>query len=327
MKRREFITLLGGAAATWSLAAHAQQRTMPVIGFLHAGSPVGRERYMAAFRHGLKEAGYVENQNVAIEYGWGEDQFDRSSALAADLVRRQVSLIVASSTPAALAAKAATTTIPIVFLMGADPVELGLVATLNRPGGTLTGVTFLSVEVAPKRLELLHQIVPSATVLGALVNPTNSAFAETVSRDLQATARTLGVQLHVLHASAEQDFDRSFATLVQVRVGGVVIAPDALFTGRSQKLAALALHHRVPAIYQFREFADTGGLMSYGSSATEAYRLVGVYTGKILKGQRPADLPVQRSAEVELFINLKTAKTLGVTIPRELLARADEVIE
>jgi putative ABC transport system substrate-binding protein len=321
MRRREFITLLGGAAA-WPRVARAQQPAMPVIGFLGGGAP----QLGAAFRQGLGETGYVEGRKVTIEYRGAENQFDRLPALAADLVRRQVTVIYASSTRPSLAAKAATTTIPIVFYTGTDPVQSGLVASLNRPGGNLTGVSGLVVEVGPKRLEMLHEAVPTATLIGLLLNPTYP-FVETESRDQQAAARILGLRLHVLYASAERDFDAAFATLVQVRAGGLLIGPDAFTNSRSEQLAALALRYAVPTSFQFRDGPAAGGLMSYGGSTTEAYRLAGMYTGRILKGEKPADLPVQQATRVELVINMKTAKALGLTFPLTLLGRADEVIE
>jgi len=327
VRRREFITLLGGAAA-WPLAARAQQAAMPVIGYLGSASPNLFASRLRAFRQGLSENGYVEGRNVAIEYRWAEGHYDRIPALVADLVRRQVNVIAApGSTPAAVAARAATPTIPIVFVTAADPVAAGLVATRSRPGGNLTGVAALAVELGGKQLELLHEVVPTATAIALLVNPTSPVLAETQSRDLQATARTFGLQLHVLHARAASDFDTVFANLAQLRAGGLVIGGEALFTGGSEQLAALALRHAMPAIYQFREFAAAGGLMSYGASVIDAHRLAGVYTGRILKGQKPADLPVQQSTKVELVINLKTAKALGITFPITLLGRADEVIE
>jgi len=325
IKRREFIAGLGGAVA-WPLAAWAQQAAMPVVGFLNGGGPNGYAPMVAGFRQGLKDGGYVEGQNVAVEYRWAEGQYDQLPAIAAELVRRQVAVIVAN-TPANLAAKAATTTIPIVFTTGGDPVQMGLVASLSRPGGNVTGVTQLNVEVAPKRLELAHQLVPMATVFAALVNPTNPN-TEIVLKDLQAAARALGLQLHVVHASTERDFDTVFATtLVGLRPGALVIGADPLFASQYEQLAALALRHAVPAIFQDHEFAAAGGLMSYGGSLPDSYRLAGRYTGRILKGEKPTDLPVQQSTKIELLINLKTAKALGLTIPETLLATADEVIQ
>jgi putative ABC transport system substrate-binding protein len=326
MKRREFITLVGGAVAAWPVAARAQQPAMPVIGFINSASPDLFMHFVRAFHHGLGETGYVEGRNVAIEYRWAEGQYNRVPTLAADLVRRQVTVIAATSTPAALSAKAATTTIPIVFTMSGDPVKLGLVANLSRPAGNVTGVTQLNVEVGPKRLELAHELIPAATTIALLVNPTNPISAALL-RDLQAAASSLGLQLHVLRASDEREIDSAFATLAPVRLGVLVISSDALFTSRSEQLAALAVRHAIPTIYQNREFAAAGGLMSYGGNNLDAYQQVGVYTGRILAGAKPADLPVVQATKVELFINLKTARTLGLELPPSLLARADEVIE
>jgi putative tryptophan/tyrosine transport system substrate-binding protein len=300
---------------------------MPVIGFLSSLSPQAWARPLSAFLKGLGETGYVDGRNVSIEYRWAEGQFDRLPALATDLVHREVAVITATGTPAALAAKAATTTIPIVFETASDPVQLGLVASLNRPGANVTGVTQLTVGLVPKEVELLHELVPTANTIGLLVNPTNPPNAETASRDAKAAARALGLKLHVLHASAESDFDIVFATLLQQRAGGLVIGTDGLFTSHSEQLAALAARHAVPAIYKGREFAAAGGLLSYGSDIEDSYRLAGVYTGRILKGVKPADLPVQQATKIELYINLKTAKALGLTVPLTLLGRADEVFE
>jgi ABC-type uncharacterized transport system substrate-binding protein len=321
------ILVLALALLAVPLATCAQQPAMPVIGLLSSATPEGHAPFIVAFRQGLQAVGYVEGQNVAIDYRWAEHHSERLSVLAADLVRRKVAVIAAlSGIPAALPAKAATTTIPIVFVMGDDPVKAGFVTSLSRPGGNLTGVATLSMGLAPKRLELLHELMPTATSMALLVNPTNPN-AEAVASDLQAAARTLGLQMHLLHASSERDIDTAFATLVQLRASGLVISSDAFFTSRRDQLAALAVRHGVPTVYQFREFVVAGGLMSYGGSLTDAYRLAGVYTGRILKGEKPADLPVQQSTKIELFINLRTAKAFGLTMPPSLLVLADEVIQ
>jgi putative tryptophan/tyrosine transport system substrate-binding protein len=327
VNKRDFIALLGGAAATWPLAARAQQATVPVVGFLGAGFAQSDAYRVTAFRQGLSEAGLVEGRNFTIEYRWADSRYDRLPALAAELVHRQVAVIATSGTPAALAAKTVTTTIPIVFETAANPVQLGLVASLNRPGGNVTGVTQASEEVAPKRLELLHELLPKASVLALLVNPTAPVLAEPQTREVRSAARALGVELHVLNASIEQDFDGIFVKLPELRAGGLVIGGDAFFTSHSKQLAALTVQHAVPAIYQWREFAAAGGLMSYGSNVTETHRLVGIYTGRILKGDKPADLPVQQATKVEFFINFKTAKALGITVPLPLSGRADEIFE
>jgi putative tryptophan/tyrosine transport system substrate-binding protein len=327
VKRREFFTLLGGAA-TWPLAAHAQQPTMPVIGFLGSESASLWANYVRAFQQGLREVGYIEGRNVAIEYRWAEGQNERMPGLLGDLLRRPVSVIaVPGSTPAALAAKAASTTVPIVFAIATDPVQIGLVASLNRPGGNLTGVVTLNVELAPKRLELLHELFPTATSFALLVNPTNPALAEPVSEHVQAAALTLGIKLHVLHASSEAELDAVLSTAARLRAAGLVVGPDPFFNSRIEQLAALTIRHALPTVYQWREFVAAGGLSSYGSSVTDVYRQAGIYTGRILRGEKPADLPVEQTTKVELFINLKTARTLGITAPTSILVRADEVIE
>ena len=321
------LVALGGAAAAWPLAASAQQAAMPVIGLLTSRAPGDTPQLLAAVRQGLKETGFVEGQNVAIEYRFAGNRSERLPALAADLVHRQVSVIAATTTEAALAAKTATTAIPIVFEMGGDPVRVGLVASLSRPSGNITGVTQLNVVVAPKRLELLHELLPTATVMALLVDPTDPASAEITTRDLQAAARSFGLELHVLNASTERDLDAAFAKLIQLRARGLVISAGSFFIGRQEQLAALAVRHAMPAVFESREFVAAGGLMSYGGSLTDSYRLTGVYTGRILKGEKPGELPVQQGTKVEMFLNLKAAKALGITVPLPLLGRADEVIE
>ena len=324
MKRREFIAGIGTTAA-WPLAAHAQRPALPVIGFINGASAEGYAPMAAAFRHGLKEAGYVDGLNVAIKYRWADGRYDRMPDMVADLVRSQVSVIAANN-PANVIAKAATSTIPIVFTTGSDPIRLGLVASLNRPGGNVTGVTVLNEELAPKRLELAHELVPTATFIGLLVNPSNPN-AEALATASQAAAAKLGLHLGVLRASTEAEIDDAFAALVQERAGALVIDPDVFFTSHAEHLVALATRHLMPVIYGISEFPTAGGLMSYGGNVAEMYRLSGIYVGRILKGEKPADLPVQQSTKVELIINLKTAKALGLTVPLSLLGRADELIE
>src|SRR5215469_5507902 len=320
MRRREFITLLGGAAAGLPLAARAQQ-PMPVIGFLGTDSPELYAFRLRAFREGLRETGYVEGGNVAFEYRWAEGHSDRFPALLAELISLKVNLISAfAGNSPAFAAKAATATIPILFATGGDPVAVGLVASLSRPGGNITGATSLGVELGAKQLELLHELVPTAASIALLVNPTNPTNADTLSRDLQVAARTRGVELHVLHASTESDFDTVFASLRQLRANALVVGADPFFNSHAQRLTALAARHAVPAIYPYREYVTAGGLVSYGESLTDLYRLVGTYAGRILKGEKPADLPVQQSTKIELFINLKTAQALGLTVPAILQA-------
>ena len=327
MRRREFITFVGGAAPAWPLVARAEQPAMPVVGFVNAASAQGAAEQLAAFLKGLEENGYVEGRNVAIEYRWAESRFDRLPAMVADLVHRQVAVIAATSTPAALAAKAATTTIPIVFETGTDPVQLGLVTSLNRPSGNMTGVTQLIAEVAPKRLELLHELVPTARAIGVLVNQAAPALAQAQLRAIQSAANTIGLELQVLNASSEHDFDAAFADLIRLRAGGLVISADSVFLRGMEQLATLTVRHAVPAIYQYRKFAAAGGLMSYGPDIRESYRMAGNYTGRILKGVKPADLPIQQVTKVDMYINLKTARALGITIPLPLSGRADEIFE
>jgi ABC-type uncharacterized transport system substrate-binding protein len=325
MKRRDLVAIVAGAAVARPIAVRAQQKAMPVIGVLTATSPAPFTPLMNAFRQGLSEAGYVEGQNVAIEYRWAEGHYDRLPALAADLVGRKVDLIMASNPPAALAAKSATSTIPIVFRGPADPVGDGLVASLARPGGNLTGVS-LADDVTAKRLELLSELVPRAGVIALLVNP-NNANAERVIRDVQEAARTKRLQLHVLKAGGESEIDSAFASLVQLHAGALVVGADPFLSSRRDQLVALASRHAVPSIYAWREFAASGGLISYGPSLTSVYRLAGAYVGKVLKGAKPADLPVEQPTTFELVINLKTAEALGLTVPQSMLMRADEVIE
>jgi putative tryptophan/tyrosine transport system substrate-binding protein len=325
--RRQFISGLGGATLAWPYAARAQQPALPVIGFLNADSPKSYARQLSAFLKGLSDVGYIDGHNVTIEYRWAEGLNDRLPALAADLVHSQVAVIAATTTAASLAAKAATTTIPIVFETGADPVQLGLVPNLNRPGGNITGVTQTNQEVTPKRLQMLHELAPTANIMALLVNPASHYQAETQSRGALLAAHTLGLELHVLNASTDSELDAVFINLTQLRAGGLVIASDPFFIGRSEQLAALTLRHAVPTIFETREFAAAGGLMSYGADIGETYRLAGSYTGRVLKGDKPADLPVQLASKVEFYINLKTAKALAITFPLPLLGRADEVIE
>ena len=327
MRRREFIKVIAGSAAAWPFAARAQQPAMPVVGFLNAASAEGYTKFVGEFRRGLNSMGFVEGQNVVVEYRWAEGHYDRLPDLAADLIRRQVAVIAATSTPAALAAKKATATIPVVFTTGGDPVEIGLVTNIARPGGNVTGATQITMELGQKRLELLHQLIPKATVLAIAVNPNNRAVAEVQIRDAQDGMRALGLKLEIVQARNEEEFDKAIAGLPQ-RAGGLVIAGgDSFFLSESAKLAEITVRHKVPAIFHGREFAAAGGLLSYGASVVASYLLAGVYTGRILRGERPGDLPVQRSSKLEIYINLNTAKALGVTIPQGLMIAADEVFE
>jgi putative ABC transport system substrate-binding protein len=327
MRRRDFIALAGSASAAWPLTARAQQARIPVIGFLNDQSPVEFAAYLAAFREGLNETGYVEHRNVDIEYRWAEGQVGRLPAFAADLVHRQVSVIVATgNVTTALAAKAATATIPIVFTTAGDPVEHGLVPSFNRPGGNVTGVNFLVSELGSKRLQLLHELVPAATAIGFLVNPT-APSSQFETSDVEAAAPVLGLRLHVENASSEREIDAAFTSFVQQRVNALFVGADAFFSARRDQLAALAARHALPASFGTRDIVVAGGLMSYSPSLTDAFRQVGVYTGRILKGEKTAELPVMQPTKFELVINLKTAKALGLDVPPTLLARADEVIE
>jgi putative ABC transport system substrate-binding protein len=329
MRRRDFIKGIAGSAAAWPLAAHAQQRSaMPVVGLLHPGRPDSYTQPLAAFQKGLNELGFVDGQNLAIEYRWAGTEYERFPSLATDLVRRQVNVVVVlASTPGTLAAKAATTTIPSVFGVGGDPVALGLVASLNRPGGNMTGVTLLNVAALRKRLGLLHELVPAAAAIALLVNPSNPLQTDAETRELQTAARALGLELHVLNASSDGEFDAAFATLLQLGAKALVVQSDPLFTTRRDRLVALAARHAIPAIYGRREIAEAGGLMSYANDFADSYRQAGIYCGRILKGEKPADLPVIQPTKFEFVINLKTARTLGLTVPPGVLAIADEVIE
>jgi putative ABC transport system substrate-binding protein len=325
--RRELLAALGGAAAAWPLAARAQQSAMPVIGVIADQSRSAMAAYLEAFFRGLGEGGFIEEHNVTIESRWGDGRNDRLPALAAELVRRRVAVIVAMSTPATHAAKAETTTIPIVFYTGSDPVAGGLVASLNRPGGNLTGIVNANVELVPKRMELLHEAVPTATVVAALINPANPTLAEPMTGELKRVAPALRLHLHVLHASSEREIEVAFEALDKLKAGALVIGTDPFFVIQSEKLAELTVRHAIPAIFHYRRFAASGGLMSYGGDLPDMYRMIGVYTGRILKGEKPGELPVQQSTKIELIINMKTAKALGITVPISLLGRADEVIE
>jgi len=327
VKRRAFISLLGGAAAVWPLAARAQQPAMPVIGFLHSASPDGNPDRLRAFRQGLKEAGFVEGENVAIEYRWADNQNERLSELAADLVRRRVAVIAAGGTPATFSAKAATATIPVVFVVSEDPVKLGLVTSLARPGGNLTGINFLATELAAKRLELLRQLVPGATRIAVLVDPTDAAVTETTLREAETAARAMGLQIQVHNASSSREIEASFATFVRERPDGLFVQSSALFNDRRVQLALLTVLRRLPATYPFRDYAEAGGLMSYGASLRDTFRQLGAQTGRILKGGKPADLPVVQSTKYEFVINLQAARAIEVEVPNAVQLLADELIE
>ena len=324
MRRREFITLIGGSAATWPLMARAQQPAMPVIGIIEGEAG---QLFVAGLRKGLNEGGFVEGKNLAIEYRTAEGRYDRLAALAADLVHRQVAVIAAAGTPATTAAKAATATIPVVFNTGADPIAAGFVASLSRPGGNLTGVAILLSQVVPKQFELLRALLPTASNFVFLYNPSNRTLAESITKGAQAAAESLGFNLHVVGASTDREIDDALANMVQAKVDGLVIGPDIFFTDRSSQLAALTTRYALPAIYHDRDFAAAGGLMSYGTNLADAFRVQGVYVSRVLKGEKPADLPVQQATKIELILNLKTAKALGIIVPLPLLGRADEVIE
>jgi putative ABC transport system substrate-binding protein len=326
MRRREFIRFLGSAAVGWPVAVRAQA-AMPVVGFLNGATAENYAKFVSEFRRGLNEMGFIEGQNVVVEYRWAEGHYERLPDLAADLINQRVAVIAATSTPAALVVKRATTTIPIVFTTGSDPVELGLVANIARPGGNVTGATQLNMELGPKRLELMHQLLPKATVIALVVNPTNPRVAEIQSRDAQEAARALGLQLQILHAGTEAEFDKVVANLPKGAGGLVIGAGDSFFLSETAKLAAITVRHGIAAMFHGREFTAAGGLLSYGGSVADSYHLAGIYTGRVLTGEKPADLPVQRSSKVEMFINLKTARALGITVPPGLVIAADEVIE
>jgi putative ABC transport system substrate-binding protein len=328
MRRREFISLVGGIAAVWPVGSRGQQPPKSIIGFLGSESPDAWAGRLQELHRGLSELGFIEGQNLSIEYRWAQGRNERLPSMASDLVHQQVKVIIApGSTPAALAAQAATKSIPIVFEIASDPIEIGLVSGLNKPGGNITGVTTLNLEIGPKRLELLHSVIPSASVIGLLINPTNPRLAEQNIKSMQSAGKSLRLEMHVLHASTEDEFGAAFEELKKIRAGGLLIAADPFFSSHVKQLAALSIRHAVPSVYQFREFAIAGGLLSYGTSFTQSFRTVGNYTGRVLKGEKPADLPVQQATAVELIINQRTAEALGVTVPQALISRADEVIE